>query len=218
MRLTQPSLFQLKSVDQAGRFSGYAAVYGNIDAHGDVIAPGCFAESLRTHARQGSMPAMLWSHDPTAPVGAWHDLAEDNHGLRAEGQLTLEVAAAREAHALLKAGAVTGLSVGMRIAPGDITKAEHGGRLIRRAELAEVSLVSLPANPAARVTAVKALQDRPQSLRDFERALRGLGFSGTEAKTLAARGWRDPHDTRSDDLRELLALIEGVALPDAPSH
>jgi len=218
MRLTPPSVFQLKAVDQAGRFSGYAAVYGNTDTHGDIIAPRAFQASLLKHRQQGTMPALLWAHDPAAPVGAWAVLEEDDLGLRAEGQLTLEVDQARQVHSLLKSGGVTGISVGMMLAREDLAPLESGGRLIKRAELLEASLVSIPANPLARVTSVKAAGTRPASPREFEQALRSLGFSLREAKALAAHGWHalqaDPTESRkSNEIAEVLDLIRTLSTP-----
>ncbi|WP_172332221.1 phage major capsid protein [Mangrovicoccus sp. HB161399] len=140
---------------EAGLVSGYASVFGGLpDSYGDVIAPGAYAASLKAHREAGTMPLLLWQHDPAQPVGRWLDLKEDAHGLHVSGQLILEAEKGREAHALLKGKALNGLSIGYRVI--DFDRQPGGGRLLKQIELIEISLVSIPAAPAARITSVKS--------------------------------------------------------------
>lgn len=139
----------------AGLVSGYASVFGGKpDSYGDVIAPGAYAASLKAHREAGTMPLLLWQHDPTQPVGRWLDVKEDDHGLHVTGQLILETEKGREAHALLKGKALNGLSIGYRVI--DFERLPGGGRLLKQIELIEISLVSIPAASAARITSVKS--------------------------------------------------------------
>ena len=154
-RLSPAYAFKLARLEAAGSFSGYASTFGGPpDSYGDVIAPGAFARALAEHESSGSRPAMLWQHDTRAPIGLWTRLREDQRGLAVEGKLTLEVQRAKEAYALLRDGALGGLSIGFRTRRSEA--GEHGGRLLTELELLEISLVTLPANAAARVATVKA--------------------------------------------------------------
>ena len=157
-RLSPAYAFKLARIEEAGSFAGYASTFGGPpDSYGDVIAPGAFAAALKSHDVVGSRPAMLWQHDTRAPIGRWTRLVEDRRGLRVEGRLTLEVQRAAEAYALLRDGALGGLSIGFRSRRSEA--GAHGGRLLTEIELIEISLVTLPANAAARVAAVKDGED-----------------------------------------------------------
>jgi uncharacterized protein len=139
---------------EAGILTGYASVFNMQDSQGDVVLPGAFRQSLASWQQQGRMPALLWQHDPRQPVGAMIALSEDGRGLQLEAQLALASGAGREAWELLRAGALDGLSIGFRTIRAE--RGPDGSRRILEAELWEVSLVTFPANPAARVTGVKA--------------------------------------------------------------
>jgi HK97 family phage prohead protease len=132
-------------------FEGHAAVFGNVDQGGDIVLPGAFARSLGEHKRQGTMPPMLWMHNPTAVPGAWTSLEEDAKGLRVVGEL-VDTELGNEMRTLLQTKAVRGLSIGYRSVVVDFDRDGH--RLLKAVELWEVSLVSLAMNPLARVEAV----------------------------------------------------------------
>jgi HK97 family phage prohead protease len=97
---------------------------------------------------------MLWQHDPGEPIGRWLSIEEDARGLRVRGKLNLAVTRAREIHALMKEGAVDGLSIGYRV-----ERARHdrvsGLRRLERLDLWEISVVTFPMLPGARVSGVK---------------------------------------------------------------
>ena len=110
---TQDFHLQIKSADDSGEFEGYASTFGGApDAYGDVVQAGAFAESLVQHQRAGTMPLMLWAHDPNEPIGVWQEFHEDGKGLYARGTLLKGVQKADEAYIRLKAGAVRGLGIG----------------------------------------------------------------------------------------------------------
>ncbi|MFG1298110.1 HK97 family phage prohead protease [Xanthobacter variabilis] len=134
--------------DDAGTIEGLAWPFGTPDRVGDVIEPGAFAGARLP------LP-MLFGHDPNDPVGAWTEAAETPEGLRLKGNLLVEdLPRAREVHALVKAGAVRGLSIGFLISKA--VPRRGGGRTIAALDLFECSLVTTPAHPGARVTAAKS--------------------------------------------------------------
>lgn len=180
---------QVKEVDDAGEFAGYASVFGNVDHGGDVIQAGAFKGSLRDHKRNKTMPALLWQHDHTQPVGVWKDMQEDSTGLVGIGQLAMKTQRGREAHELLKMEAVNGLSIGF-VVKGD--KVKDGQRILEKIDLWETSIVTFPMNPKARVSMVKSLVQNgaEPNPRDVENALRdALGFSRQQAKRFMAQGF-----------------------------
>ena len=144
----------LKSVSPAGMFEGYASLFGTADLGRDVVASGAFAESLRRRGPAGVK--MLWQHDAAQPIGTWLSIAEDARGLRVRGQLNLAVARARELLALMRSGAVDGLSIGFRTRHAT-SDAKTGLRTLRSVDLWEISVVTFPMHPGARVTAVKRM-------------------------------------------------------------
>ncbi|WP_096704234.1 HK97 family phage prohead protease [Magnetospirillum sp. 15-1] len=140
--------------DDTGVISGYAATWGRPDSFGDIWVKGCFAASLEQHRAAGTRPLLLWAHDPANPIGVWESFVEDATGLKVEGRLVLDATAGRDAFALLKAGAVDGLSVGFRTVKA--TALPKGGRRVEAVSLIEVSLVARPSQGAARVTSVRS--------------------------------------------------------------
>jgi uncharacterized protein len=139
------------ALKDGAEIAGYASLFGAEDQSGDVVQKGAYAGSLARLAKAGGAVKMLWQHDPARPIGVWDEVREDGRGLHVKGRLLLEVQAAREAHALLKAGAIDGLSIGYRTLRAE--KSAAGGRLLHEIELWEVSLVTFPMLPEARVEA-----------------------------------------------------------------
>lgn len=131
-----------------GVFSGYASLFEAPDLGGDIVQRGAFAASL---ARRGAMQVrMLWQHDPGQPLGRWLDIREDARGLHVRGQLNLAVQRARELQALIMQQAVDGLSIGFRAVQAS-RDARQGLRRLLHVDLWEISLVTFPMQPAARV-------------------------------------------------------------------
>lgn len=135
-----------------GNFEGYASVFGMMDLGRDVVMPGAFRESIAARGTGGIK--LLWQHDPTQPVGTWETIEEDRHGLYVRGALDLEQSRAREILSLMRKGALDGLSIGYRT---EIERKdpETGLRRLERIDLWEISLVTFPLLPQARVRAVK---------------------------------------------------------------
>jgi uncharacterized protein len=183
---------EVKALDDAGTFEGYASVFGNVDNGGDKVLPGAFVEGLAYARRNGRTVKMLWQHDPDQPIGVWDDLAEDAKGLWGKGRLVMEVPKAREVHALMKAGAVGGLSIGYRTKEA---APEGNVRLLKKLDLFEISVVTMPMNERAKVLTIKAdgLEEITEKLRagdrlterEFELMVKGLGLSNSQAERAA---------------------------------
>jgi HK97 family phage prohead protease len=137
----------------AGSFEGYASLFGVEDQGRDVVMPGAFRASL---ARRGTHEIrMLFQHDPAQPVGVWDDIREDARGLHVRGRLIEEVARAAELLALMRAGALDGLSIGFR-ARRATRDPGSGQRLLIEIDLWEISIVTFPMLPGARVNGLKS--------------------------------------------------------------
>lgn len=194
--------FKIKAVSDDGLFFGYGSVFGVVDSYKEVVAPGAFAESLSTR-----MPSLLWQHRSGEPIGVYTAVKEDSVGLHVEGKLALKTARGAEAYELLKMGAVSGLSIGF-ISREDSYDKVSGVRTLKKLDLWEVSLVTFPANDAARVSGVKSI-DAIASLSDAEAYLRDAGgLSKREACALVARVKSLQGRSDSDELGELAALIQ----------
>lgn len=185
-RQTRAFALSIKAAED-GTVEGYGSVFGVRDSYDDVIAAGAFVKSLAEHKAAGSMPAMLWQHNSDEPIGVWTDMAEDEKGLRVKGMLALDTVRGREAHALLKLGALNGLSIGFMSKQWSYDR-ETEVRTLTEIDLWEVSLVTFPANERARVTNVKASDvGAITSIRDAERALRDAGLSAEVARAFVAQ-------------------------------
>ncbi|MDR6757210.1 HK97 family phage prohead protease [Mycoplana sp. BE70] len=165
----------LSGVTGDGVFSGYASLFDEVDLGKDAIQPGAFAKSLERRGPAGVR--MLFQHDPAEPLGRWRTIREDGRGLYVEGVLSPGVARAREVHQLMKSGALDGLSIGFQTVRSK-TDRSTGVRRILEADLWEISIVTFPMLPSARVSNVKHarwFRDRETELvRTMRRAARML--------------------------------------------
>jgi HK97 family phage prohead protease len=143
---------RLDGVEADGSFSGYASLFGRVDLGRDVVERGAFARSLEKRGAAGIR--MLFQHDPATPIGSWQEVHEDARGLFVRGQLALDSARAREVHALMRGRALDGLSIGFRTVRAR-KEAKSGVRRILEADLWEISVVTFPMLPEARVDSVK---------------------------------------------------------------
>ena len=128
------------------RFAGYAAIFGRPDRGGDVVRAGAFARSLKRGAR--GVP-LLWQHDPARPLGRIEYLREDRRGLRVIARLS-DGPGGRSAAVLLREGKVAGLSFGYKVR----RSIGERPRELTELDLVEVSLVTVPMQPRARVHAL----------------------------------------------------------------
>jgi HK97 family phage prohead protease len=175
----------LRAASDDGTIEGYGSVFGVRDSYDDVIAAGAFKGSLGQHASENTMPAMLWQHNMDQPIGVWTEMREDAKGLYVKGQLALDTTLGKEAHALLKMGALNGLSIGFMSKQWSYDR-DTDVRTLTEIDLWEVSLVTFPANGKSRVTQVKSA-DELATPKDAERILRDAGFSKADATAFVSR-------------------------------
>lgn len=207
-RLVVP--FDMKAIGdgETRTFEGYGSVFGVLDSYADIVAPGAFKRSLKEAKSAGRMPALLWQHDPSSPIGVYESMGEDATGLYVKGRLS-DTQLGREAYTLLKDGALSGLSIGFTTRKSKVDN-ESGVRMLTDVQLWETSLVTFPANDAARVTGVKAADGALPTEREFERWLRReAGFTEAEAKTIIAKGFRQVQREAAQS-NELSDLLESV--------
>ncbi|MGH0001313.1 HK97 family phage prohead protease [Pseudovibrio ascidiaceicola] len=209
----------VKEVGEDGSFEGYGSVFGVEDSYSEVVAPGAFRASLAAHKKEGTLPAMLWQHDPGKPIGVYEEMREDEKGLLVKGRLSLDTQHGKEAYALLKVGALNGLSIGFRPVKSSFDE-DTRIRTLKEIDLWEVSLVTFPANGQARIEGVKSLEEISglNTLREIEQHLREEGgYSNSSAKALIRRtrqlldGEREARSARAETLagaKRLTALLE----------
>lgn len=142
-----------KAVSDDGLFYGYGSVWDVLDSHKEIVARGAFTGSLAK--RPAKKVKMLRGHDQSEPIGTWESIVEDEHGLKATGRLILDTARGRETHALMKAGALDGLSIGFRTVRDRMDRAK-GARVLEEVDLWEISVVTFPSNPDATINGVKS--------------------------------------------------------------
>ncbi|OYD50710.1 HK97 family phage prohead protease [Acidovorax kalamii] len=177
---------ELKATGDTGTFEGYGSVFNITDRGGDIVAAGAFAETLAAAKAAGRLPAMLWQHRQAEPIGVYTEMEEDAIGLKVKGKLALKTARGAEAYELMKMGAISGLSIGYRVRD-DSWDRVTGVRTIKKADLHELSLVTMPMNDASRVSAVKTIEEL-DSLSEIERHLRDVcGLSKSEATAMVSR-------------------------------
>jgi HK97 family phage prohead protease len=140
-------------VDADGSFSGYASLFGVADLSRDIVEKGAFLASLGRRGAGGVK--MLYQHDPTEPIGRWTDIRETAKGLKVTGQLTTTIARGRDVLQLMRDGVLDGLSIGFRTV-NSRTDRKSGIRRLMEIDLWEISVVTFPMQPEARVSQVKA--------------------------------------------------------------
>jgi len=185
---------------KSGTFEGYGAVFGNVDAYGDVIQKGAFKETLRDWNKSKKLPPMLVQHGgwmmtdmDALPVGVWEAMSEDDTGLHVQGRLiNLDTERGKTIHGAMKEGALDGMSIGYRAKEFALgTKPDEPRRTLKKIDLMEVSVVTFPANGKARVSSVKSSRDMSiEDFREIEATLRTKGLSRSDAAT-AISGLKD---------------------------
>lgn len=156
---------------EAGEFSGHAVVWGEKNRHNEIVRRGAFRASLDAHRTAGTKPVMLWSHDPSAIIGVWTEVREDDVGLAVRGKLITGIESGREAYERLKAGAVNGLSIGFRALPGGESR-QAGVRILTGIDVVEISIVGIPSAGRARITSVRNFGRSTESAVAFVAACR----------------------------------------------
>ena len=210
--------------DEAGSIEGYASVYYGNDSYNDTIIKGAFDDCVNAEEK----PKMFFNHDRySVPIGKWEEVTADDKGLYVKGRLNLEVSQAKEVYSAVKAGDIDGCSVCMMIDPDHYTLKDAddpwGGGYIEHVEaLPEISVVTFPADKAARIEKVKSVDfSKFANLSDFEHLLRDAGFSKSTATGIVSRfkavalAQGDPDaaakaETNDEELSAILARIRAI--------
>ena len=212
--LTIDCPFEMKSLKSDGTFTGYASVYGELDSHHDIVIKGAFTNSIEKRYRQKKRKniPMLWQHDTRQPIGVYpiEDLKEDDTGFLVAGVCNLDVQQGREAHALMKQDALSGLSIGYSTIDEDYS---HDGnvRILKEVDLWEISPVTFPSGDSARIVGVKALEGI-QTIRDLETYLRDAGHSKNEAGMIIARAkaLHEQGEPVTDDALRMKRMLDSI--------
>lgn len=189
--------FEVKFAAEAEMaFRGYGSVFNVLDAYGDTITPGAFAESLAGWRAKGKLPKMLLQHGggllggsamDMTPIGKWDSMAEDGRGLVVEGRLFADDPRSKSIYPAMKAGELDGLSIGFKAVEWRMrAKAEEPRRTLTKIQLYEISPVTFGANESALIDAVKSIEG-VETLSDAEDVLREAGFSRRQATAFVAR-------------------------------
>jgi len=157
-----------QAISEDGIFQGYAALFGSEDLEGEIVVKGAFQSSLAK--RSAGEIKMLYQHDATQPVGKWLEIAEDEVGLFVRGHLLLDLPKGRELFHLIGASVLTGLSIGYRTIKSAFTGTGQG-RALYEVDLWEVSLVTFPMHPGARIVRRPPQTDMRCALSDLKREL-----------------------------------------------
>lgn len=211
------------ATDTEMKFSGYGAVFGNVDSWGDVVTKGAFKATIAAAKSSGKWPAMLVSHNGhSMPVGLYTEMKEDDRGLWVEGKLA-NTERGREIYELLKMQprpAISGLSIGYIAKDYSLhqrTKAEEPRRTLKAVDLLEVSFVTWPANDKARVVSVKS----DFNPREMEDGLREAGLSRGDSvkavavfKSMLQRDAEEPNSDPRDEDTAAEQQSEAKALAD----
>lgn len=173
---------ELEDTEDKGVFEGYGSIFGNKDLGNDVVEVGAFTKSLRK--RKPNQVKLLWQHKQDQPIGVFESIKEDGDGLQVKGRLALGTQQGREAFELMKMGALDGLSIGYKADPNKQAYDERRKRrMLKEVDLMEISLVTFPMNPKARVVSVKACD---RTIREWETFLREEGeLSRSDSKVCA---------------------------------
>lgn len=186
--LTKEFVVEIKdyqSTQEGLKFSGYGSIYGNVDRHYDIMQKGAFSHLSKNYP-------LLFNHSQNKQIGAIKSLRENENGLFIEEGVIYEEAkndASVSIAKLVRDGTLNKFSVGFTTKSSDWTERELDGRkrsvrVIKSAELFEISLVQIPANPLTSIN-LKSLQGlEAKDIRSLEKGLKDLGLESVEAKTL----------------------------------
>lgn len=193
--------------EEAGVFTGYGSIFGNKDLGNDVVVAGAFAKSIARRGAKGVK--LLYQHRADEPIGIFEEIIEDNRGLKVKGRLAMGTQRGREVYELMKMGALEGLSIGFRVDAKGMDYDEGGKRrLLKEVDLLEISAVTFPMNPRARVAQVKGAD---RTVREWEELLRDAGnLSRSEAK-VAASAVAKALDLRDAGINEEPEVLDAIS-------
>lgn len=188
--------------DQAtGEFECYANTKNNIDNAKDRPLDGCYKKSISRHKTNGTMPKMLWSHDPSGlPVGPWKSMSEDSVGLKMQGKLS-KTTMGRDIEILAKDNALDSFSIGYIEVESRWNSKDDCNDLIEL-DIKEVSWVNFACDENAQLQSMKSAIDDGglPTKRELQKLLQSNGLSKSQASKVA-----DNYNPKSEDIFELMA-------------
>ena len=168
--------------DDDGTFEGYASVFNNKDLGNDVIKQGAFSESIK--GKKPKQIKLLYQHKTDEPIGVIDSLVEDARGLKIKGRLAMGTQKGKEVFELMKMGALDSMSIGYRLTPDDYKYSDKlKKRTITNLDLMEISMVTFPMNPKAKITKVKLAE---MNVREIEHYLRDVGLMSSSVAKQSA--------------------------------
>jgi HK97 family phage prohead protease len=192
--------------ENKGMFSGYGSIFNNKDLGNDVMMEGAFAKSIASKGARGVK--LLYQHKADEPIGVFDEIIEDRKGLKVKGRLAMGTQKGKEVYELMKMGAIDGLSIGYRVSPKGAHYDEKGKRrMLKEVDLMEISAVTFPMNPRARIQAVKG---SGKSVREWEVILREAGELSRSQSKVAANAVHKALDQREVD-NEQTDVIKQIA-------
>jgi len=192
--------------ENKGMFSGYGSIFNNKDLGNDVMMQGAFAKSIASKGARGVK--LLYQHKADEPIGVFDEIIEDRKGLKVKGRLAMGTQKGKEVYELMKMGAIDGLSIGYRVSPKGAHYDEKGKRrMLKEVDLMEISAVTFPMNPRARIQAVKG---SGKSVREWEVILREAGELSRSESKVAANAVHKALDQREVD-NEQTDVIKQIA-------
>lgn len=213
----------------AGSFAGYASLFDVLDSQGDIVVKGAYTDTLPQFLERGFI---AWGHDWLNPVATVREAREDNRGLRLVADFhsdALSQTARTRTRERLERGKFMGLSIGFQTVSHQMTPE---ARLLKKIDLFETSLVTVPALREAGVTHAKGvdleqeaelravwsaaqINDLPDS--SFAIILPG-GEKDSDGKTVPRSLRKLPHHGPSGavDLPHLRAALSRLPQADLP--
>ena len=195
--------------DDDGSFEGYASVFGNKDLGNDVIKKGAFADSIKY--KKPKQIKLLYQHKTDEPIGVIDSLEEDSRGLKIKGRLAMGTQKGREVFELMKMGALDSMSIGYRLSPDDYKyNDKQKKRTITNLDLMEISMVTFPMNPKAKITKVKLAE---MDVRELEKYLCDIGMTNSVAEQSAGvlfKSFNREVNEQGDLVNRLQCLIDTI--------
>ncbi len=195
--------------DDDGSFEGYASVFGNKDLGNDVIKKGAFADSIKY--KKPKQIKLLYQHKTDEPIGVIDSLEEDSRGLKIKGRLAMGTQKGKEVFELMKMGALDSMSIGYRLSPDDYKyNDKQKKRTITNLDLMEISMVTFPMNPKAKITKVKLAE---MDVRELEKYLCDIGMTNSVAEQSAGvlfKSFNREVNEQGDLVNRLQCLIDTI--------
>ena len=196
-----PCDFKQLDTEDDGTFEGYGSIFGNKDLGNDVIRKGAFANTLKS--KKPKSIKLLYQHKTDEPIGVFDSIIEDNKGLYVKGRLAMGTQKGREVFELMKMGALDSMSIGYRLSAEDYKyDPKERKRIIKSVDLMEISLVTFPMNPKAKITKVKLAE---MNVREIEEHLRDAGCESVAVAKHTAQVLYKSY--RSDEQRDVVESI-----------